>query len=206
MRHWPPMPLRFAGVVLAAGRSERMGRPKALLTDPDGVPFIRRIAGTLLEAGVPRVYVVARQEGAADLTRALQGLDAGAVTVVVNGDPDRGQLSSLLTGLATAGAVDAMLVTLVDVPFVTVETVRAVIAAHAAGRAPIVRPADGDRHGHPVIFDAALFAELRTAPLDRGAKSVVRAHEAAIVNVPVRDEGAFVDLDTPEDYARAVPR
>jgi molybdenum cofactor cytidylyltransferase len=81
-----------------------------------------------------------------------------------------------------------------------VATVTAVIDAWRRTRAPIVRPAIGNRHGHPVIFDRAVFEELRTAPLDAGAKSVVRAHEAAIVNVPVDDEGCLRDVDTPADY------
>ncbi len=196
------MSLRLAGVVLAAGRSERMGRPKALLPDAEGVPFVARIARTLRRAGVTPLVVV--RPGAAEaLAEALAAEDAG---LVVNPDPDRGQLSSLLVGLDAAGDPDGLLVTLVDVPFVAEATVRAVVAAHARTRAPIVRPASGARHGHPVIFDRALFDALRRAPLDQGAKAVVRAHTAAIVNVPVDDEGAFVDLDTPEAYARAVPQ
>jgi molybdenum cofactor cytidylyltransferase len=60
----------------------------------------------------------------------------------------------------------------------------------------------GNRHGHPVIFDRAVFDELRAADPAAGAKEVVRARCGDIVNVPVEDEGAFVDLDTPEDYER----
>jgi molybdenum cofactor cytidylyltransferase len=91
-------------------------------------------------------------------------------------------------------------VTLVDVPMITVEVVRAVIDAWRATGAPIVRPAIGDRHGHPVLYDRALFAALRSAPLEEGAKSVVRAHEPAILNVTVTDPGCLRDVDTPDDY------
>jgi molybdenum cofactor cytidylyltransferase len=90
--------------------------------------------------------------------------------------------------------------TLVDVPLVRVSTVTAVIAAWRDGRAPIVRPAIGDRHGHPVIFDRAVLDELRLAPIESGAKSVIRAHEHEILNVPVDDEGCVRDVDTPADY------
>ena len=90
----------------------------------------------------------------------------------------------------------------VDVPMVAVSTVTSVIEAWRRTRAPIVRPAIGDRHGHPVIFDRALFDELRRAPLEAGAKSVVRAHEPDILNVIVDDEGCLTDVDTPEDYRR----
>ena len=63
-----------------------------------------------------------------------------------------------------------------------------------------MRPAVGPRHGHPVLFDRSLFAELRTAPLEAGAKAVVRRHEARILHVVPPDEGCLRDVDTPEDY------
>ena len=71
-------------------------------------------------------------------------------------------------------------------------------------RAPIVRPARGEMHGHPVLFDRRLFAELRSADPVRGAKTVVRAHAHEVFNLTVDDEGAFLDLDTPADYERAL--
>ena len=97
---------------------------------------------------------------------------------------------------------EAILVTLVDVPMVAVATVTRVVTAWERSRAPIVRPAIGDRHGHPVIFDRALFDALRGAPPDVGAKSVVRAHEHDLLNVPVDDDGCLVDVDTPQEYLK----
>jgi molybdenum cofactor cytidylyltransferase len=63
-----------------------------------------------------------------------------------------------------------------------------------------VRPAVGSRHGHPVLFDRRLFQELRDAPLDAGAKMVVRRHESSILHVAPPDDGCLRDVDTPEDY------
>ncbi len=63
-----------------------------------------------------------------------------------------------------------------------------------------MRPAIGERHGHPVVFDQRVFDELRLAPSDIGAKAVVRAHADEVLNVPVADEGCLVDVDTPRDY------
>jgi molybdenum cofactor cytidylyltransferase len=83
-----------------------------------------------------------------------------------------------------------------------VSTVTRVVTEWQRRRAPIVRPAIGERHGHPVIFDRELLDELRRAPIDAGAKAVVRAHEREIVNVSVDDEGCLVDVDTPDDYRR----
>jgi molybdenum cofactor cytidylyltransferase len=87
---------------------------------------------------------------------------------------------------------------------VTPATIARVIQTWRDTRAPIVRPARGAEHGHPVLFDRRLFAELRAADPRRGAKPVVHAHAHELVNLPVEDEGAFLDLDTPADYDRAL--
>ena len=194
----------ISALILAAGESTRMGTPKALLPDPDGRPFVARLVRTFFDAGVDDVIVVtgARHD---DIVAAL---DADAPPrrprLARNDAPSRGQLSSLWTGLDLADRVDleAILMTLVDVPMVAPATVRAVIEAWRHSAPPIARPAIGDRHGHPVLFDRTLFAELRRAPLDAGAKTVVHAHADRLVNVPVDDEGCLVDVDTPDDYQR----
>ena len=64
----------------------------------------------------------------------------------------------------------------------------------------IVRPAMGERHGHPVLFDRTVFGDLRRAPEHLGAKAVIRASGDAVLNVPVDDPGCLVDVDTPADY------
>jgi molybdenum cofactor cytidylyltransferase len=200
-----------ATVLLAAGDSTRMGTPKALLPDPEGRPFVARIVRTFTAAGLDRLVVVTgAQHDAIVAALAADGM-SGSVSCVRNPDPSRGQISSLWVGmdavLADAGrpGLDALLMTLVDVPMVRTSTVRAVVDAWTASRAPIVRPAIGDRHGHPVLFDRALFDALRRAPLDEGAKAVVHAYADRVVNVAVDDEGCLVDVDTPEDY-RALTR
>jgi CTP:molybdopterin cytidylyltransferase MocA len=195
-----------AAVILAAGASTRMGSPKALLPDPEGRTFVARIARTFAEAGIDRIVVVTGQQHDA-IVGALTA-DASPVVprCVRNPDPSRGQLSSLWVGLdaATEQDTDAVLVTLVDVPMVRAATVRAVVDAWQRTGAPIVRPAIGDRHGHPVLFDRVVFDALRAAPLDRGAKVVVHAFADRIVNVAVDDEGSLLDVDTPADYSRVV--
>ena len=180
-----------------------MGSPKAALRTPDGESFITRIVRTLTDAGVVDLVIVSgRHHDAVVDALARDGVHAHP-RIVRNPDPSRGQLSSLLVGMnaVTTPASDGLMMTLVDVPLVRASTVIAVIDAWRRSRAPIVRPAIGDRHGHPVIFDRSLFDEIRRAPLDAGAKSVVRAHESEIVNVAVDDEGCVTDVDTPGDYA-----
>jgi len=184
-----------------------MGRPKALLPDEDGRPFVARIVRTFASAGLDRLVVVTgAQHDAIVAALAAEGL-AAAVSCVRNPDPSRGQISSLWVGMdaAVTPDLDALLMTLVDVPMVRASTVRAVIDAWRRSRAPIVRPAIGDRHGHPVLFDRAVFDQLRRAPIDGGAKAVVHAYADRVVNVDVDDEGCLIDVDTPEDY-RALTR
>ncbi len=194
-------------VVLAAGAATRMGRPKALLpTGTAGETFLSRAVSTLHAAGVDDVVVVIAP-GADDVRRAVAELPVLA-RVAENPHPEQGQLSSVVAGLNLVDhpGVIAMLVTLVDAPFVATATVRALIDAYRRTRAPVVRPARGGRHGHPVIFDRRVFHELRQADSALGAKAVVRAHAAAVLDVEVADEGAFQDIDTPEDYERATGR
>ena len=198
------------GVILAGGRSSRMGRPKALLPVDERDTFVSRLVRTLRAAGVAEVVVVAAADGPVDAIRAaLAGVDPPP-RLQLNPDASRGQLSSLLTGLEAVDrpGVDALLMTLVDVPLVGVSTVRALLAAHARSRAPIVRPvrAADAAHGHPVLFDRSVFAALRGADPRTGAKPVVRARAAEIENVPVDDPGAFGDIDTPADYRRVLGR
>lgn len=198
---------RVEGLVLAAGASTRMGTPKAgLLVPGSSSTFLDRLVSTLLESGLPRVTIVTGAH--AEHVRAAWHppvVLAPRVRFVHNADWADGQLRSLQRGLASLAdaELDAVLVALVDIPLVSSRTVRRLIDEWARTRAPIVRPARGDEHGHPVIFGRQLFGPLSAADPTQGAKPVVRAHAAAIVEVIVDDEGAFRDFDTPEDVKRA---
>jgi len=195
------------GAILASGFSTRMGRSKALLPiGPDGPSFVRHVAATLLRGGVSDVLVVGRPDDGA-LRSEVDQL-GGSVRFIENALAAAGQLSSVV---AAVNAVDhpgtrALVITPVDVPLVRDASVAALIAAFLRTGAPIVRATSGGRHGHPVIFGHALFGELRRADPSVGAKAVVRAHDAEIVNVEVDDPGVLADVDAPEDYARLFGR
>ena len=198
-------PLMIPALVLAAGRSSRMGRPKATLPiSGEGDTFLTRIVRTLLDANLDDVVIVLGHEAAniAD-SFAATGLRARAV---LNRDYDRGQLSSLKVGLTMIDrpGVEAVLLTLVDVPLVSASTVRAVLERYRRTHAPVVRPVNGDRHGHPLIIDRALFSVVRGADEAQGLKPIVRSNASPLGDVIVEDEGAFVDIDTMEDYRRLV--
>jgi molybdenum cofactor cytidylyltransferase len=199
--HRPVIP----AVVLAAGKSTRMGRPKATLPlGPD--TFLTRIVRTLYEAEVEDVVVVLGHEADAIAESLMRtGLSP---RFVINSLYETGQLSSIVAGLRAIDhpGVNAMLMTLVDAPFVSATTVRAVLERYRATHAPIVRPVQGARHGHPVLIDRSLFDALRAADPGAGAKPIVRAHATASGDLVVEDEGAFLDIDTPDEYARAAER
>jgi CTP:molybdopterin cytidylyltransferase MocA len=193
----------ISGVVLAAGASTRMGQPKAALPFGQmGETILSRIVSTILAGGATEVVVVGGAH--IDAVRHAMPVRETRARVIEHTGWQLGQLSSLLAGLA---AIDdpllaAAIVTPVDVPLVRASTVEAVIDAWRRTRAPIVRPADGDRHGHPVIFDRSVFADLRAADPNVGAKAVFALHRDRVLNVEVTDAGAFEDIDTPEEYQR----
>jgi len=191
-------------IVLAAGKSARMGRAKANLPIGPDDTFLTHVVRTLLDAGIDDVVVVLGHEIDAVLAGfARSGLRS---RVVENADYASGQLSSLLAGLSVVDrpGVAATLVTLVDVPFVSPATVRVVIDRYQRTHAPIVRPTRGGQHGHPLVVARSLFDELRRADPVQGAKPLVRAHATPEGDVEIDDEGAFADIDTPEDYERAI--
>jgi molybdenum cofactor cytidylyltransferase len=191
-------------IVLAAGRSSRMGRAKATLPAGEGHTFLTRVVQTLLDAGVDDVIVVVGHD--ADLIAGSFSKSGLPARFVVNHDYDRGQLSSLVAGLNAIDrpGVAAALLTLVDVPLVSESTVRAVIDRYRRTHAPIVRPTSGDRHGHPLLIDRSLFDALRAADLSAGAKPIVRAHASTAGDIAIEDEGAFLDVDTEEEYRKTI--
>ncbi len=189
-------------IVLAAGKSSRMGRPKATLLLEGGDTFVTRIVRTFAAAGISDVIIVVGHDADAVID-AFAGTDLSA-TFVENPDYEQGQLSSLLAGLRVVDrpGVVASLLTLVDVPLIGVSTVRTVVDRYRATHAPVVRPVRGGEHGHPVLIDRSLFDALRHADPREGAKAVVRSHASAAGDVAVEDAGAFADADTPVEYER----
>lgn len=208
-------------ILLAAGASSRMGQAKAALAvGTTGETVVARVVRTLLSAGLPDVTVVAGAH--IDAVRAAMPAFEPRARVVEHLGWAQGQLSSLLAGLAAVEdpQLEAILVTLVDVPLVRPASVAAIVHAWRQTRAPIVRPVDpstslrtspstslrtdGARHGHPVVFDRAVFDDLRQADPAVGAKAVFAVHASRRLDVPVADDGAYEDVDTPADYRRVV--
>jgi len=180
-----------------------MGQPKALL-EWQGRTFVSRLVQAGAEAGLDEIVVVTGIHDSMVRAEVNRSPTAVPVRVVFNANHVRGQLSSLLAGLdGLAEPADAVLMMLVDHPFVQVETLRHIIQTYVKTRAPVVVPTFDARRGHPVLFSGEALAALRTTPLEEGARAVVSAFAGRRVEVPVPDPGVRIDLDTPEDLARA---
>jgi len=191
-----------AGLILAAGRSTRMGRPKALLTQVfTRRTFVAHLISASHEARLTTVFVIGQ---AANVELAAE-VDRVGATLLVNDTPERGQLSSILVGLDAAERLDAsaILVMPVDVPLVSSTVIAQIVAAANRSDARIVRATHAGRHGHPVLFKRSVFDEVRSADPSIGARAVVRVDPARVLDVEVNDPGVTLDIDTPEDYRRA---
>jgi molybdenum cofactor cytidylyltransferase len=181
-----------------------MGRPKALLPIGTRETFCARVAKTLLAAGVRPIVVVGRP---GDDALAVAVRDVPDVIVALNPQPDRGQLSSLQAGLAVIDAdAGAAVVTLVDVPLVSSETVEHLVDAWARSGAPLVRPERAGRHGHPIIVARPVIDALLDASHERTTRDVLTPFLGDALDVRVDDIFAFEDVDTPEEYARLLQR
>lgn len=195
-------------IVLAAGQSSRMGRPKALLAAGSGDDtFVSRLSRALLDGGAADVLVVGRPDDEALAAELQRVAEAGrAVRLVLNHHAERGQLSSVVAGLNAADrpGVTGILITPVDAPLIRPATVGALLAAFATRRDAIVRARFGGRHGHPVIFARKYFDELRRADPGVGAKAVVHAHADAVLDIDTNDPAVVDDIDGPDDYARLI--
>ncbi|HYT58219.1 MAG TPA: nucleotidyltransferase family protein [Verrucomicrobiae bacterium] len=192
----------IVGVVLSAGESSRMGRPKALLPI-EGQTFLERIVAALKKTQVGKIIVVLGHD-AENMTREIKHLP---VEVLINSDYQLGQLSSLQTAvrhLQSDEHCDGMLVHLVDHPYIDGKLVDLMIQRFYERGKLIIVPRYQGKRGHPVIFSRSLFRELLDAPMEQGAKAVVNAHAKETLEIVADDEGVTIDIDTPDEYRHHV--
>ncbi|MBN1371947.1 MAG: putative selenium-dependent hydroxylase accessory protein YqeC [Anaerolineaceae bacterium] len=182
-----------AGVLLAAGESRRLGRPKQLV-EWQGQPLVRRAAQTALQAGLDPVVVVTGAF-AAEVQAALEGLP---VQVVFNPNWAAGQSASLRTGLETLPErTQAALFLLADQPYLTPELIQALTHRHAETQAAIVAPRAGGRRANPVLFGRCAFPELLALQGDAGGRQIIDRYPVEYVDWP--DDRILLDVDTPDD-------
>ena len=187
-------------VLLAAGRSSRMGGPNKLLAIFDGVPLIRRSAETAILAqrrGAVRVVVGHMRD---PLIEALVGLD---VEIVENPDFADGLSTSLKAGFAASTSADGVLVMLADQPFLTAGDLDALIESFTpTGSGSIAAAFDGGRRRNPVVLSKAYRSEIMALVGDVGAQGVIAGHPDAVIEVEV-GPAASLDVDTPEAMQKA---
>jgi len=192
----------IVALVLAAGRSERMGRPKALLPLRE-TTFLGAILRTIESSRVEEARVVLGED--AGEIRAACGLRDPIV--VLNRDAGSPMIASVRCGLrALPLETKGVLLWPVDHPLVRAETVDLIVDAFEQRQPGIVLPVCGGKRGHPVLFSTRLVPELVAAPDTAGARHVVRAHEGELLEVPVEDVGVVTDIDTPETYEKVTGR
>lgn len=190
--------MRAVAVVTAAGSAERFGGKK-LLTLIDGEPLLDHTIRALLEGGTAEVIVVVGRDALAELERDVNAMLDPRVRAVENPDPSRGMFSSIQEGVGQAQG-DTILVLPGDMPFVSPDTVRAVIASYARNPA-IVSPRYRGKRGHPVALPTALRDEIRAADSQATLHDIIRRHTDMRIDVDVDDPGVVRDVDRVEDLS-----
>jgi molybdenum cofactor cytidylyltransferase len=186
----------IAAIVLAAGRSTRMGGPNKLLAELDGKKLVRIAAEQALASKASEVIVVTGHQTEL-IEQALQGLK---VRFVKNPDFAGGIASSVKAGIAAVPeACDGAVVCLGDMPLIDAGLIDRLIDGFAPDRGNlIVVPVSDGRRGNPVLWSRRFFKELMTLDGDVGARHLIAKHAEAVAEVPVDGEGAFLDIDTPQ--------
>jgi molybdenum cofactor cytidylyltransferase len=197
----------FAGIILAAGDSSRMGRDKALLPWPPATGETRS-GGTFLSAAIRSLspatdfVLVVAGKNQASLAPVIY---AEGASLVVNEEPARGQFSSLQLGLQEAlnRGRDAAMVTLVDRPAVNPATLQLLRHAFSIAKENVwaVVPEYSGKHGHPYLIGREMIARFLQVPPTSVARDLEHAHQAHIQYVPVDDPLVALNINTPEDYA-----
>jgi molybdenum cofactor cytidylyltransferase len=185
-----------AAIILAAGRSTRMGGPNKLLAELGGKPLVRIVTEQALASKAQGVIVVTGHQ-ADEVRAALRGLK---VSFAHNPDFAAGLAGSVKAGIAAVPAqADGAVVCLGDMPLIDAHLIDRLIDAFAPDRGNlIVVPVSDSRRGNPVLWSRRFFNELMTLDGDIGARHLIARHGEAVAEVPVEGRGAFLDIDTPQ--------
>ena len=188
----------ICAIVLAAGRSRRMGVQKLLL--PFGSKtVITHIVDQLTASSVDEVHVVVGCQG----KRVSRELSGRPVSIVNNSNYKSGMLSSVRCGLgAMPKQCHAVLVVLGDQPSVTTKLIDQMLQTFASAEKQILVPLYQGKRGHPIVFSAAYRKEILTHYDSVGLRGLLYAHKEDIFELPVKTSGVLSDMDYPEDYQR----
>lgn len=183
-------------IILAAGQSERMGKPKPLLTFKDQT-FLEHIIEELKLSDIDKITVVL----GANADNIQGNVDLSETNVVINSDYLEGQLSSLKKALKNLPEnTQAILLVLVDHPFFTKELINEIVKVFHKTNNPIIVPVFNNKRGHPTLFSKAVFAQLLDAPKDQGARYVLHSNKEKIFELTTAQSGILIGIDTPDEY------
>ncbi len=200
MTHTASLP-KCAAIVLGAGASRRMGQPKALLPFGDE-PLIAHVVRTCTQVDFIYSTIVVSGHLPARIADAVAPFD---VKIVHNPDFDSdGMISSIRVGLRAVHDVDAVFIVLGDQPLVARATFEGLARAINETDRAIARPVYRGHHGHPILMGSGCVCEILQLPLDATLSDFVHGHQSHVADVPVDDEAILLDVDTPDDYRRAL--
>jgi molybdenum cofactor cytidylyltransferase len=192
---------RVGAIVLAAGRSTRMGEAKQLLR-LGASTVLNKTLENVRAAGVDDVVLVLGFS-AETIRQQLPVSVIDGLKVVVNQHYEKGMASSLREGLSALDPhPDAALIVLADQPFVRPQTLDQIIDRHRCSNAQIVIPLYKGFRGNPVLLDRSVFPEVMGLDGDVGCRAIFGSHSEGIVKVEVDDEGILLDIDNKDDYER----
>jgi molybdenum cofactor cytidylyltransferase len=194
----------IAAVVLAAGRSVRMGQPKLLLPLADGRSMLAHVVGLLKAGGAdPVLVVMSPEEGVA-----AEAERTGALSVRVEASLPGGMIGSLQRGLEALvdTPAEAALILPGDMPFVQPATIRSILDLWLLEKPPVLVPSFQNQRGHPVCLARETWADIEALQPPTSLRDYLRRHGAEIRYLVVEDAGVLEDVDAPEDYDRAMGR
>jgi molybdenum cofactor cytidylyltransferase len=192
---------RVGAIILAAGKSTRMGEPKQLLRLGQST-VLERTLENIRGAGLDEIVLVLGSSAEA-IRQHLPASAFEALTVVVNEGYDQGMAGSLREGLSVVHPqIDAVLIVLADQPFIRPETLDQIVDRYRRSKAQIVIPTYKGSRGNPVLLDRSVFPEIEALNGDIGCRAIFGSHSDGIVKVEVEDNGILLDIDDKADYER----
>jgi len=194
---------RISAIILAAGLSSRMGRPKPLLPLGDGTTILERNISLFQDRGIVGVWVVIghRREAVEPIAESC------GASCVFNPDYRGDMFSSVVVGLTSLGpGVDGVFIQPVDIPLVRPSTIRRLLETHGRNSGGIIYPVHRGRRGHPPLIPGEWVKPIVAWRGPGGLRGALTSLDAEAVHVDVPDEGILLDVDTPEDYEALMER
>lgn len=192
--------MNLSAMLLAAGESRRMGRPKSLLPF-GGKTVIETIVDRLLALRVAEVLIVLGHQH--EMVR--QRIESLPVQIVVNNDFGKGMLSSIQCGVrALSSESEGVLLCLIDQPQIPPGVFTELIASFPANPAKILVPVHQSRRGHPILLPSSYYPNILQLAGGSGLRTLLHKHPERVLEIPCDAPEVVRDMDIPEDYWREI--